>query len=101
MTDGYKDGTYTAEGTYKSPAGQETVHITLVLKDDMVTRATFKGDATNKRSIQLQAAFATGFEEAVVGKNIDTLSLSVVNGSSLTPAGFMNAVAKIKAEAKA
>lgn len=101
MSDGYADGTYTAEGTYKSPAGQETVHVTLVLKDDVITSATFKGDATNARSIQMQGAFATGFEEAVVGKDIDTLSLSVVNGSSLTPGGFMNAVAKIKAEAKA
>lgn len=101
MAADYKDGTYSAVGVYRSPAGGEQVDVTLTLKDGVVTDATFQGEATNPKSVMLQGKFGEGFKEEVVGKNIDELSLSVVNGSSLTPLGFMDAVEKIKAEAKA
>lgn len=97
---GYKDGTYQATGKYASPAGMETVNISLTLTGDTVTAATFKGDATNPGSINWQGKFSEGFSQAVVGKDIDSLSLSIVNGSSLTPKGFADALVKIKAEAK-
>lgn len=97
----YKDGTYTSAGVYRSPAGAESVTISLTLKDDKVTAATFAGDATHKKSIEMQTAFSTGFNEQVVGKSIDDVAVGVVNGSSLTGMGFMDAVAKIKLEAKA
>lgn len=95
----YADGTYDATGEYRSPAGSETVQVSLTLKDGMIADAAFQGDATNKRSIAMQNQFAAGFKEQVVGKSIDSLSLGAVNGSSLTPKGFMDAVEKIKAEA--
>jgi hypothetical protein len=101
LSDTYTDGMYSAEGTYRSPAGMETVHVALTIKDDTVTAATFTGDATNPKSKVMQGNFAAGFKELVIGKPIDSLSLGVVNGSSLTGGGFMDAVAKIKAEAKA
>lgn len=92
---------YSADGNYQSPAGMETVHVALTLKDDVITDATFSGDGTNPRTKVMQGNFAAGFKEVVVGKPIDQLSVGVVNGSSLTGKGFMDAVAKIKAEAKA
>ncbi|HRH93473.1 MAG TPA: hypothetical protein PKV72_02980 [Candidatus Peribacteria bacterium] len=101
QSDVYKDGTYSADGTYRSPAGGESVSVSLTLKDDVVTDATFTGDATNPKSKMMQANFASGFKEVVVGKKLDDVSVTVVNGSSLTGDGFMNALAKIKAEAKA
>lgn len=97
----YKNGTFSADGVYRSPAGGESVHVTLVLKDDVVTDVTFSGDATHKKSIEMQAAFGGGIKEKVVGKSLDEVSVTVVNGSSLTSGGFMQAVTKIKAEAKA
>ncbi len=97
----YKNGTYSADGVYRSPAGGESVHVSLTLKDGAVTDATFTGDATHAKSIAMQAAFLEGFKEQVVGKSIDEVAVGVVNGSSLTGGGFMNAVTKIKAEAKA
>lgn len=97
----YKDGTYSADGVYRSPAGGESVSISVTLKGDVITAATFEGDATNPKSVKMQEAFAAGFEEVVVGKSLDDVSVTVVNGSSLTGAGFMEALAKIKAEAKA
>lgn len=97
----YKDGSYSADGTYRSPAGGESVHVMLVLKDDVVTGVTFTGDATNPKSVTMQGQFGAGIEAAVVGKSLDDVSVGVVNGSSLTGKGFMEAVEKIKVEAKA
>lgn len=97
----YADGTFSATGTYSSPGGQESVEVSLTLKDGVVTDATYKGNAGFGRSKQFQEQFGAGYKQMVVGKSIDSLSLDVVNGSSLTPKGFMDAVQKITAQAKA
>lgn len=97
----YRDGTYSAEGMYRSPAGSEGVQVSLVLKGDVITDATYTGEATHPKSVKFQQDFGAGFKEQVVGKSIDQVSLGVINGSSLTGIGFMDAVSKIKAEAKA
>ncbi|KXK09170.1 MAG: hypothetical protein UZ21_OP11001000228 [Microgenomates bacterium OLB22] len=49
----------------------------------------------------MQGLFAEGYKTQVVGKSIDELKLDVVNGSSLTPKGFEDALQKIKTEAAA
>lgn len=97
----YKNGTFSADGVYRSPAGGESVHLSVVLKDDVVVDATFSGDATHPKSKAMQAAFTAGFKAQVVGKSLDDVSVGVVNGSSLTGGGFMDALTKIKAQAKA
>lgn len=100
VTGAYKDGTYTATGNYQSPAQREEIEITLTVTDGVVTDAEFVSKATHPTSKLMQGKFAGGFEEAVVGKNIDGLKLTVVNGSSLTPKGFMDALSKIKTQAQ-
>jgi uncharacterized protein with FMN-binding domain len=100
-TPSYKDGTYTAEGTYYSPAGLKAITVTLSLKDDLITDAVVVAEATDRESKRYQDKFISGFKQYVVGKNISTLSLSKVSGSSLTPAGFNKAVTTIKDQAKA
>lgn len=97
----YNDGTYAADGFYRSPAGAEEIHVSLTLNDDIVTAVNVEGTATNPKSKMMQGQFIAGINAQVVGKPIDSLSLGVVNGSSLTPKGFMDAVAKIKTEASA
>lgn len=98
----YVGGAYAAVGNYTSPAGEEEVDITLTLDaDGVITDAEFNGHATHPASVKWQGNFALGFEEQVVGKSIDEVSLGVVNGSSLAPKGFMDALAKVKAEASA
>lgn len=97
----YKNGTYTADGVYSSPAGQESVSVTLTIRNDAVVSAVFLGKATNPSSIKNQEQFALGFKQYVIGKSVDSIKLTVVNGSSLTPKGFANALVKIKAKAKA
>lgn len=95
----YADGMFAASGDYRSPAGNETVNVSLTLKNGIVTNGSVQGTATHPKSINFQGLFTAGFTQAVVGKPIDSLHLDVVNGSSLTPKGFMDALAKIKAEA--
>jgi hypothetical protein len=96
----YADGTYHGTGTYTSPAGTETVDVSLTLQDDTVTAATFEGHPTNPGTVMNQGKFARGYTAFVVGKKLDEISLTVVNGSSLTPIGFMNALEEIKTEAR-
>lgn len=99
-TDGvYADGTYTKTGTYVSPAGKEDLEVSLTISNDVVTGVAVTGFATNPGSVNNQKKFNDGIEAAVVGKSIDSINLTVVNGSSLTPAGFMDALELIKAEA--
>ncbi len=95
----YENGTYTAVGSYKSPAGKEEVTVSLTLTNDVITGATYAAHSDNDTSLRYQQKFEKKYSALVVGKKLDTLSLTVVNGASLTPKGFMNAVATIKSEA--
>lgn len=95
----YKDGSYTEPGTYVSPGGEEQISVTLTLAKNIITKMkviTVKADPTATGYEQL---FEGGISAATVGKNINTLNIGVVAGSSLTSMGFNNALAKIKADA--
>lgn len=96
----YKDGEYTANGFYRSPGGAENLSITITLKDNKIQEANVMGFADKKGSLYFQDKFDQGFKTLVIGKNINDIKLTVVNGSSLTPAGFMDALNKIKKQAK-
>lgn len=95
----YTDGTYTAEGSYISPAGEETVTLEVTLADDIVTAVTVTPGADDPQARGFQDRFAGGISEQVVGKDIDTLDVTRVAGSSLTSGGFADALATIKADA--
>jgi hypothetical protein len=98
----YKDGSYTATGSYASPAGMDTMGVTLVIENDIVKSVSIDKQATNEGSIYWQGMFADGISALVVGKSLDSIeNLSAVNGSSLTPKGFAEALELIKAEAQA
>ena len=97
----YKDGTFTATGTYQSPAGPEGVTVSVTLKNGIITDSTVTSNANDGESRRYQSEFISGYKTYVNGKNIDSVSVGKVSGSSLTGAGFNNALTKIKAEAKA
>lgn len=97
----YKDGSYSSIGSYTSPAGKEEVGVSLTLKNNIITDVTFTPKATNEVSIKLQGMFSVGYKELVVGKDINTVKLDKVSGSSLTPKGFNDAIEKIKLQAQA
>ncbi|MEI6316234.1 MAG: hypothetical protein WCO65_00720 [bacterium] len=97
----YKDGTYTATGSYDSPGGYDQFSVTLTVKNDIVTAASignFQGGGTSQRYYNY---FQSGYQQYVVGKNLSTLNVGKVSRSSLTPIGFNDAVAQIRSQAKA
>jgi uncharacterized protein with FMN-binding domain len=96
----YEDGTYTASGAYASPAGPESIAVTLTVKDDTVSSVSIVKNATNEASVNYQGLFASGISAKVVGMSLDEIgNYSSINGSSLTPNGFDAALASIKADA--
>jgi len=97
----YKDGTYTATGSYQTPGGTESIGVTVTLSGDMITDASVTQNASGGEAEEYQSAFAGGFKSLVVGKKIEDVSLTRVAGSSLTPNGFNNAIAAIESQAKA
>lgn len=97
----YKDGVYSAIGDYNSPAGLETIDVTLTVADGVVTDATVDANATNPGSKMWQGKFIEGYKEQVIGKKLSDLSLTKVSGSSLTPKGFNEALVEIRTEAQA
>lgn len=97
----YKDGIYSAAGTYQSPAGKEEISVSVTLQNGVITDAIFTPKATNEVSVKLQGMFASGYKAVIVGKTLDEAKLDKVSGSSLTPKGWNDAIEKIKLEAKA
>jgi hypothetical protein len=97
----YKDGQFTANGSYLTPGGNESIDVTLTVEDRIVTQATVTQNAISNEAKQFQSQFNSGYQNEVVGKDIDSIRLSRVAGSSLTPGGFNNALEDIKNQAKA
>ncbi|WDG17071.1 FMN-binding protein [Microbacterium sp. Clip185] len=96
----YKDGTYTAEGSYQTPETVEKITVKVTLADDTITAVDVTGDPQARESQQYQGQFIGGISDEVVGKKIDDIKVSRVAGSSLTSGGFNQAIEEIKTEAK-
>lgn len=96
----YKDGTYTASGNYVSPGGAEAIGVTLSVKENTVTDVQIEVKAGIPTSKNWQTIFSKNVSAVVVGKKMDEINLDVVSGSSLTPVGFMDALSKMKVDAK-
>jgi uncharacterized protein with FMN-binding domain len=95
----YKNGTYSAEGHYTSPAGNDSIEVKVTLTNDVITALTVTPNATNPNAIRYQGDFISGIKAVVVGKKIDSLHVSRVAGSSLTSTGFNAAIKTIEANA--
>ncbi len=96
----YKDGTYSADGTYTSPNGTETVGVQLTLAGGTVTGVEITTHPTSPNTRKFQGEFKDGIAAQIVGRKLDELNVSKVAGSSLTSGGFNQAVESIKAQAK-
>ncbi len=98
-TTAYKNGTYTATGTYNTPGGPEEVTVSITLVDGIVTATSSTAVAKAPVSAKFQEEFINSYQNLVVGKNINEVQLDKVAGSSLTPKGFNEAVNQIKTQA--
>lgn len=99
-TSSYKDGTYTATGTYAYHSGTESIEVTVTLKNGEVVDVAVVNMAKAPTSKKIQDDFIANFKEMVVGKNIDEVKLGKVSGSSLTGIGFNAAIEDIKSQAQ-
>jgi hypothetical protein len=97
----YTNGTYTATGSYMSPSGEDTISVTLTLANDIITSISVTPGVGGRTSQKYQNDFISGYKQYVIGQNITSVNLTRVSGSSLTPIGFNDALAQIKAQAKA
>lgn len=89
----YLDGVYTATGWYGSLPSHHDV--TLTIQDDTVTAVEITTPARNPTSLEYQQRFAEALPAAVIGRDIDTLDIDRLAGSSGCSEGFMDALAKI------
>ncbi|AOT05107.1 FMN-binding protein [Arthrobacter sp. U41] len=97
----YQDGTFSADGNYVSPNGNETVGVTLTLTGGAVSDVQITPHPSNPNTKKFQGEFAGGIKAQIAGKKLDEIKVSKVAGSSLTSGGFNQAVEKIKSEARA
>ncbi len=96
----YKDGTYTADGSYQTPETVEKITVSITIAGDTVTAVKVTGDPQASETEHYQSQFIGGISAQVVGKKLDEISVSRVSGSSLTSKGFTQALATIRTEAK-
>jgi uncharacterized protein with FMN-binding domain len=69
----YKNGTYTAVGTYEAPPGEEKIGVTVTLKDGVITESSLDKLGKAPMSQKMQSAFESGYKELVIGKNINDI----------------------------
>lgn len=96
----YRDGTYSASGSYRTPETTETIDVTLTVKDGVVTASSVRQTPQDRQSEEYQASFRNNYKPLVVGKSLDEINLSRVSGSSLTSIGFNKALEQIKTDAE-
>ncbi len=98
---GYKNGTYQATATYFVPHGQESIQVTLTIKNNAIAAASIQNSETDPTSADFQQSFATEYQSQVVGRSLSGLQIDVVAGASDTTQGFNEAVNQIASQAKA
>lgn len=96
----YKDGSYSATGSYVSPGGTETLRVNLTIADDIVKSLSVTPVHVDSTAAQYQAQFDGGVGAIVIGRNLANANVGAVAGSSLTCVGYNSALATIRAHAK-
>ena len=97
----YKDGQYTASASYEAPGETESITISVTLTANIITGTSAKSGSNSPVSSLYQQQFIAGYKQQIVGKNINSVKLSRISGSSLTSQGFNEALTQIKKQAQA
>ena len=95
----YRNGTYSADGSFSTPGGTEKIGITLVIVNDVVTDTSAVNKSVDSTSRSYTNDFIANYKSKVVGKSLASLSLSKVSSASITPIGFNNAAQLIRSQA--
>ena len=96
----YRNGTYSASGTYDNPEGQASIDVQLAVSNDTITKVSVTPKGQDRQTLRYEQEFAQGISSIVVGKPLSsTFEVSRVNGASLTGDGFTKAVTSIRSQA--
>lgn len=94
------DGTYTTKGSYRSPAQTEDVEFTFTMKAGAVEGVELVKESSIPMSKKYQGLFMEGIKKEIIGKKLSEIgTFDRVNGSSLTPKGFNQAMTELKQKA--
>ena len=96
----YRNGRYTVTGHYSTPGGNESIGVRIELAGGVITAAQVTTEALSPTARQFQEQFREHISAAVVSRDIASLSVSRVSGSSLTSVGFNQALSQIKYQAQ-
>ena len=99
-TSTYRDGDYSATGSYSADGGQEQLTVHVTLSGDIITAASVTAGAHSAQAQADQDAFIANYQAQVLGQDISTLKLGSVSGSNLAVNGFNDALTRIKTQAK-
>jgi hypothetical protein len=96
----YKDGTYSAVGTFTAPGVTNHLNVSITISKDVVTSSTVTVPAgTDPTSKNYDNNFIANYKPYVTGKPLANLNLSKIAAASLTPNGFNDALAQIRVTA--
>jgi hypothetical protein len=96
----YKDGTYGADGSYTSPGGTETLHVSLTISNDIIKSLSVTPVHVDPTAAEYEAKFDAAIGGIVIGRDLANANVGAVAGSSLTSIGYNSALATIRAAAK-
>jgi hypothetical protein len=97
----YKNGSYTAIGSYPVPGLTARISVTIVIANDIVSDSSVTiPSGTDPTSTNYDNKFINNYKTYVVGKALSSLSLSKISSASLTPNGFNYALNQIRVSAK-
>jgi len=89
----FKDGTYSANGTFATPGGDQMIGVTLKIQNSKIASVSIQDKTTDERSAEYAKIFSDSISQVVVGQPISKAYLNgQVNGASLTSGGFNNAL---------
>ena len=100
MNNIYKDGNYTSTINYMSSDGQEGITVNLKLDNDEIMSTTATPMFNNPVSESYLNKFIAAYQPYVVGKKLNTISLSTVAGASASTKAFNKAILDIQTQAK-
>ena len=99
-TSGFKDGTYSAAGSYYVPNNKETIQVNLTLASGVITDISLQNSMTDRDSAYYQEQFTAGYKQLVIGKKISGLKINTIAGASDTTQSFNEALRQIAEQAQ-
>ncbi|MGH7237549.1 MAG: hypothetical protein ACREGF_03375, partial [Candidatus Saccharimonadales bacterium] len=76
----YKNGTYSAIGSYNSPGGEESIKVTLKFINGQVAQASFVSGSNSATSASYQQLFINKYKTGLIGQPIKNIKVSSVSG---------------------